>query len=232
MVPPPVDLLHRPLSAIVRTYGTPAAVATKDDGQHVAFTDGAARFDAIVDDDGTVHAFDVALPPGTTYTVDVDGTRRRFTFGATTSLGARDELAASAETEGPNFRVFRQGPGSAVVLAFDPKSSLLARVVVGDRATLLRLGYVREGTPQQAALVFIAPKLRHSAVADGSGAHATVVRLDLDRGGVVRNTAIVVPSDDEAFDADLLKRVAHDAYAPAMLGGRGIGASVLREIRH
>ncbi|HEY6236464.1 MAG TPA: hypothetical protein VIW69_15300, partial [Candidatus Elarobacter sp.] len=65
-----------------------------------------------------------------------------------------------------------------------------------------------------------------------SGARATVVRLDLDRGGVVRNVAVVIASDDKAFDDQLVARVSHDAYAPAKLGGRPIGASVWREVRH
>ena len=59
-----------------------------------------------------------------------------------------------------------------------------------------------------------------------------MLRLDLDRGGAVKKVAIVVPSDDAAFDQQLVARLATDAYAPAKLGGRAIGASVLREVRH
>ena len=69
-------------------------------------------------------------------------------------------------------------------------------------------------------------------VADGTGTKATVVRLDLDRGGGVKNVALVVPSDDAAFDQQLVAKIAHDAYVPAKLGGRSIGASVYREVRH
>jgi len=103
---------------------------------------------------------------------------------------------------------------------------------LGDRATLLRLGYVPDPTPTQQRFPYTAPALKHTDVAEGSGARATVVRLDLDRGGVVRNVAVLVPSADAAFDQELLARVARDAYAPARLGGRSIGASVFREVRH
>jgi len=229
---PPVDLLHRPVAALVRSYGVPASVASRDDGQHVVFSDGTATLDAIVDDDATVHAIDIALPRGSTYPLDVDGAIHPVTFGATTSIGARDELAADAETEGTNYRVFRRAADSAFVLVFDPKTSTLAHVVVGDRATLMRLGYLADPRPIQQRFPFVAPVLRQSAVSDGSGAQATIVRLDLDRAGVVRKVTTVISSGDPAFDSAVATRVSGDAYAPAKLGGRPIGASVFREVRH
>jgi len=233
MIPPPIaELLHRPVAALVRTYGAPASVATRDDGQHVTFADAAGSVVAIVDDDATIHAVDLAFPAGTTYTIDVQGKPHTVTFGTTTSLAARDELAVDAETEGPNFRVFRRSGDSGVVLVFDAKASTLTHVVAGDRATLLRLGYLTDPTPTQTRFPFTAPVLKHTDVADGAGTRATVVRLDLDRGGVVRKVAVVIASDDKTFDDQLVARVARDAYAPAKLGGRPIGASVWREVRH
>jgi len=233
MIAPPVaELLHRPVAALVRAYGAPASVATRDDGQHVTFGDAAASVMAIVDDDAVIHAVDLTFPSGTAYVLDVQGKPHTVTFGKTTSLGARDELAADAETEGPNFRVFRRSGDSGIVLVFDPKTSALSHVVAGDRATLLRLGYLADPMPTQTRFPFTAPVLRHTDVADGTGARATVVRLDLDRGGVVRKVAVMIASDDKAFDDQLVARVAHDAYAPAKLGGRPIGASVWREVRH
>jgi hypothetical protein len=230
--PPAVDVLHRPLAALVRAYGAPASVATRDDGQHVVFGDAAASITAIVDDDATIHAVDLVFPTGTTYTLDIEGKSHTFSFGVTTSLGARDELAADAETEGANFRVFRRSADSGVVLVFDATGAKLTHLVVGDRATLLRLGYLTDPTPAQQRFPFVAPVLKHSSVADGSGAKATVLRLDLDRSGIVRKVAVVVPSDDAAFDQELIAKVAQDSYRPAKLGGRSIGASVLREVRH
>ena len=232
MTPPAIDLLHRPLAALVRSYGAPASVATRDDGQHVVFGDATASVSAIVDDDTMIHAVDLVFPAGTRYAVDVDGKPHTFTFGKTTSIGARDELAASAETEGTNFRVFRRTADSGVVLVFDPKTATLTHVVAGDRATLLRLGYLADPTPIQQRFPFTAPVLKHSDVADGTGPKATVVRIDLDRGGVVKNVAVVVASDDATFDQQLVARIARDAYVPAKLGGRAIGATVLREVRH
>ncbi len=232
MIAPAADVLHRPVAALVRAYGVPASVATRDDGQHFVFADGPASVTAIVDDEATIHALEVALPAGATYVLDVEGAPHRFTFGTTTSLGARDELSADAETEGNGFRVFRLGPESDFVLVFDPKTAALARVVVGDRGALLRLGYLADQRPVQQQFPYVAPKLRRSDVADGSGPQATVLRLDLDRNGAVTNVAVVVPSGDGAYDDGLAKRLARDAYAPAKLGGRSIGASVYREVRH
>lgn len=232
IAPPTLELLHRPVTALVRTYGVPLSVATRDDGQRFVFGDASSSVTAVVDDDATVHALDVVLPAKTAYSVELDGETHVVTFGTTTSLGARDAFAAEAETEGADFRVFRRSPGSDVVLVFDPNTSLLTHVVAGDHATLLRLGYITDPTPTQTRFPFIAPSLVHSAVADGTGPEATVVRLDLDRGGVVTTVAIVVPSADLAYDRRLTAQIAHDQYRPAKLGGRPIGASVFREIRH
>jgi hypothetical protein len=232
VIAPGGEILHRPLSALVHAYGTPATVATRDDGQHVTFAADGATLDAIVDDDAVVHAFDLALPRGTRYAIDVDGAAHTLTFGATTSLGARDELAADAETEGAGFRVFRGADESAFVLVFDKLNSTLTHVIVGDRATLLRLGYLADPQPLQPQFGFVAPLLRHTAVADGSGSRATIVRLDLDRFGVVRAVNVVLAGGDAPFDAALPARLGHDTYRPAQLGGRPIGASVFREIRH
>jgi hypothetical protein len=232
IAPPVAEMLHRPVAALVRTYGAPASVATRDDGQHVTFGDATGSVVAIVDDEATIHAVDLVFPAGTKYTIDVQGKPHTVTFGTTTSLGARDELAVDAENEGPNFRVFRRSGDSSVVLVFDAKASTLTHVVVGDRATLLRLRYLADPMPTQTLFPFTAPVLKHTDVADGTGARATVVRIDLDRGGVVRKVAVMIASDDKAFDDQLVARIARDAYAPAKLGGRPIGASVWREVRH
>jgi hypothetical protein len=229
---PPIEILHRPLAALVHTYGTPASVASRDDGQHIVFQDGASSLSALVDDDATVHAVDVVLPSGTAFPLAVDGTTHQLVFGTTTSDAARDELAPDAETDGANFRVFRIGAESDAVLVFDAATQRLTHVVLGDRGALLRLGYLSDPRPTQVRFPYTAPKLRRSVVPDGSGANATVLRLDLDRGGVVTNVSIVVPSDDAAVDTALKEKLVREVYVPAKLSGRAIGASVYREIRH
>src|ERR1700676_2743650 len=128
--PPAVDVLHRPIAALVRAYGAPASVATRDDGQHVVFGDATSNVTAIVDDEATIHAVDLVFPAGTRFSIELEGKTHTFTFGTTTSLGARDELATDAETEGANFRVFRRSAGSGLVLVFEPKTALLTHVVV------------------------------------------------------------------------------------------------------
>ena len=84
MIAPPVaELLHRPLAALVRAYGAPTSVATRDDGQHVTFGDAAGSVVAIVDDDATIHAVDLTFPAGTRYAIDVQGKSHTLTFGTT-----------------------------------------------------------------------------------------------------------------------------------------------------
>lgn len=233
---PPPELLHRPVAALVRQYGAPTAVATRDDGQHFVFADATSSLTAYIGDNDTdaiVHAIDVTLPSGTAYDVRLDdGATHHLVFGATTSIGARDALAAEAETEGTNFRVFRRSADSDVVLIFDAKTSMLARIVVGDRGALLRMGYLVDPMPTQHRFPYSAPVLKKSSVPEGTGARGTVFRLDVDRLGLVRNVAVVVPSDDAAQDAKLAKELDGDSYVPAKYGGRTIGASVYREVRH
>jgi hypothetical protein len=232
IAPPAGDVLHKPLAALVSIYGAPSAAASRDDGQHIVFSGDGASVDAIVDDDATVHAVELTFPAGTPYAASVDGAQHRLVFGVTTSTGARDEMFASAETDGANFRTFRRDAGSDIVLRFDAQTQRLARVVVGDRATLLRLGYEPDPAPLQHRFPYAAPVLRKTAVPDGTGPQATVVRLDLDRTGAVTNAAVVVPSADASFDRALPARLAHDLYVPAKLAGRALGASVFREVRH
>jgi hypothetical protein len=105
-------------------------------------------------------------------------------------------------------------------------------VVVGDRATLLRLGYVRAPQPAGPVFPFVAPVRRRSALAEGSGTRATVLQLDVDRLGIVRSVHVLVPSGDAAFDERAARSAADDVYAPATLAGRAIGATVFREVRH
>ena len=66
---------------------------------------------------------------------------------------------------------------------------------------------------------FAAPVLRRSDVREGSGAQATVLRLDLDRARRrAQRRGRASPSDDAAFDRELAARLGHDAYAPGEAG--------------
>lgn len=231
-LPPAAELLHRPVSAVVSAYGAPLSVATRDDGQHFDFAAGNTPFTAIVDDDGVVHAIDVAPASGETYDTTIDAKTYALIGGKTTSQQAYDALHNYAETDGANYRVFRRNADTDVVLVFDPATKLLSHVVTGDRGALLRLGYLTDPTPIQQRFPFTAPKLRRSSVSAGSGTQATVLRLDITTGGAVKDVVVVVPSSDPAFDAQVAKKLEGDNYVPAKLGGRNIGASVYREVRH
>ena len=107
----------------------------------------------------------------------------------------------------------------------------LARVAIGERVALVRLGALPLPV-NEPPFPFVAPALRHTALPDGAGARATVVRLDVDPFGIVRTVEVVIPSSDAAFDATLPARLNDDTYVPARLGGRPIAASVFRELRH
>jgi len=231
-LPPAAELLHRPVTAIVSVYGAPVDVATRDDGQHFAFSSPTAPFTAIVDDVGVVHALDIAPVAGETYDATIDAKTYHLVAGRTTSAQAYDQLNAYAETEGTNFRVYRRSADTDLVLVFDPTTKTLSHVVVGDRGALLRLGYLTDPTPIQQRFPFTAPALRRTAVQPGSGGQAAVFRLDLTPGGTVKNVVVVVPSSDPSLDAATARKLEGDTYVPAKLGGRTIGASVYREVRH
>ena len=79
---------------------------------------------------------------------------------------------------------------------------------------------------------YLAPVLKRTALPDGAGTRTTVVRVDVDRLGIVRTVEVVIPSSDSAFDAALAARLNDDTYVPARLGDRPIAASVFRELRH
>lgn len=230
MIPPTLELLARPVAAFVSRYGMPTSVSTRDDGQRFTFAQADGTVAALVDDDAAVHAFEMTLPPGSTYTLTVDGKPHRLTFGVTTSIAVRDELAADAENDGAGFRVFRADVHTYAAFFFD-RDGKLTRLVAGDRGAFVRLGYLSDPTPVQARFPFTAPALRRTEVADGAGSRATVLRLDVDRFGVVRKVAVILPGEDAAYDAELVRKLGADRYAPAKLGGRAIGASVFREIR-
>ena len=94
------------------------------------------------------------------------------------------------------------------------------------------MGYLTDPTPIQQRFPFTAPQLRRTNVQPGSGTQATVLRLDITPGGTVKDVVVVVPSSDTAFDTQVAKKLEGDNYVPAKLGGRNIGASVYREVRH
>jgi hypothetical protein len=224
--------LAAPIAALVRRCGAPAHVASRDDGDHLTFLDDGATVDTVVDADrDLVRAIDVSAGAPATMTIDVDGVPRAFAFGSYAAAEADAELADVADFAFGTGRAYRLDERRELVLSFDPQTQRLVRVAVGERLTLARLGLLARPLDQP-PFPYSAPVLVRTAVPDGTGAQATVVRLDVDAAGIVRTAAIVVPSADAAFDAALGARLGYDRYAPARLGGRPIAASVLRELRH
>lgn len=217
----------------VRAYGVPTSVASHSDGHHFIFDAGGVALDTIVDaEGGVIRAIDLCATVPATFTVDLDGKPRTFAFGTYTMKQADADLATVADYSLDAMRLYRISQVRELVLGFDKTTGALQRAVAGDRTAIVRLGLV-PNEPVEKAFPYVAPVLQHSALAkDGTGSQATVVRIDIDRLGVIKTIDVVIPSGDAVFDSGLAKKLASDDYRPAKLGVRPIASSVYREIRH
>jgi hypothetical protein len=226
------DALAAPVAALVRRCGAPARVESRDDGNHFTFTGEGASADVLVDPDrAVVQAIDVRAGAPQTMSADIDGRTWAFAFGSYALAQADVELANVADRAFDTKRAYRLDAARELVLGFDPATKCLTRVTIGARTTLARLGLLPRPIDQP-PFPYVAPVLKHTAFRDHARGATTVVRLDVDRFGIVRTVAVVAPSTDPAFDATLAARLGEDVYVPARLGGRPIGASVFRELRH
>lgn len=224
--------LDAPVAALIERCGTPVAVASRDDGAHFLFRSGATRVDAIVDvDKGNVRALDISAPAGERFTFPVDGTPRAFTFGTLTQAQAQASLAAETEYTQADGGAFQPDPAHELVLLFDRADHTLAHLFVGDGGAMGQLQSIPR-PPGRAPFPFTAPVLKHTAVHGETGSRTTIVRLDVDKFGIVRGVTVVAPSTDGAYDDGLKARLSNDKYAPATLSGRPVGGSVYRELHH
>jgi hypothetical protein len=224
--------LAAPVAALVRRCGAPARVASRDDGAHFTFLDDGATVDAVVDPDrAIVRALDVRASAPQRLTLDIEGTAHTLAFGSYALSQAEAELAGDADVAFGTNRAYRLDAARELVLGFDPATARLTRVAIGERMTLVRLG-VLPLPLDQPPFPYVAPVLKRSALPEGTGPQTTIVRIDVDRVGIVRGVTVVVASADPAFDATLAARLGDDTYAPARLAGRPIAAGVFREVRH
>ena len=224
--------LAAPVAALVRRCGAPARVESRDDGNHFTFTGEGTSADVLVDPDrNVVQAVDVRAGAPQIMSTEIDGRTWAFAFGSYALAQADAELADVADHASGTSRAYRLGAARELVLGFDPATKCLTRVTIGARATLTRLGLLPQPIDRP-PFPYVAPVLTYTAFHDDGRGATTVVRLDVDRFGIVRTVAVVVPSTDPAFDATLAARLGADVYVPARLGGRPIGAGVFRELRH
>jgi len=212
------------IAALVHDSGFPSTVESTDSGNRFVFP-GAVAY---TNDDGVVVAAETA---GGSVSVDIDGKPRTFAIGTYTSGQADLELATVAEYAGDGVRTYRLSDERELVLLFDRPSRTLLRVAYGQRGQLARLGLV-SGDDTIKAVPYKAPKMRATARADGTGSRITIVKLDIARTGDVKNVTVVASSGDAAFDAGVTKELMTDRFTPATLGGRAIGATIFRELRH
>lgn len=226
------DALAAPVAALVRRCGAPARVVSSDDGNHFVFGGSGSDIDALVDADRTlVRAFVVRAAAPQEMTAEVDGKTRTFTFGSYAQAQADAELANVADYSFAGGRAYRLDTERELVLNFDPQTKRLTAIAIGERIALARAGLLPQALDQE-PFPYLAPALKRTAVPESYGRESTVVRIDLDRFGIVRTVAVVAPSDDAAFDATLALRLNEDRYTPARLSGTPIAASVFRELRH
>lgn len=210
--------LAAPVAALVQRCGAPIRVASRDDGHHFTFNDDGATVDALVDPDReAVRALDVRAP--------APQTLRAF------ASAAGGPALPDADFAFGTSRAYRLDQTRELVLVYDARMERLTRVAIGERTALQRLG-IMPLPLDQPPFPYAAPVLKRSALGDGTGAQTTVVRIDVDRYGIVRNVAVVVASNDPAFDSSLAARLGDDAYVPARLGTQAIAGSVFRELRH
>jgi hypothetical protein len=212
------------IAAMIRENGIPTAVETIDMGNRFAY----ANAVAYANDDGVVVAAETATG---TVPIEIEGKPRMFAIGTYTSAQADKDLATVAEFASDNARTYRLSAERELVLTFDKTTHVLARVSYGQRGQLARMGII-SGDDTLKAVPYKAPKIRSTALKDGTGTHVTIVKLDVGRAGDVKTVTVVVPSDDPAFDASLTKTLLTDRFIAAQLGGRAIGATYFRELRH
>jgi len=212
------------IAALVRESGFPASVESMDTGNRFTFA-GAVAY---ANDDGIVVAAETAAG---SVTVEIDRKLKTFAIGTYTMPQADAELSNVAEFAADGVRTYRLSPERELVLLFDRTTQKLARIAYGQRGQLARLGLV-SGDDGNKTVPYKAPRLRHTALSDGNGSRATIVKLEIGRSGDVKTVAIVVPSSDSAFDENVPKVLVTDRFIPATLAGRAIGATVFREIRH
>jgi hypothetical protein len=226
------DALAAPVAALVQRCGPPAHVISRNDGNHFTFSDDGATVDALVDPDAAiVRALDIYAQSPATFDVAIDGVTRSFAFGTYDIAHADADLTGAADYSFGNGRAYRLDATHELVLTFSPGTKKLTRVSIGERLTLERMKLLPEQVDRR-PFAYVAPVAKHIAVPDGSGAQATIVRVDIDRFGIVRLVTIIVPSDDPVFDSNLGARLDDDSYEPALLANRAVNASVFRELRH
>jgi hypothetical protein len=226
-------LAESPIAGI--TIGESVTAAAKDLGppSSVESTDTVNRFTfatavAYVDGDATIRAVDTATG---SFSVDIDGKPHTFTIGTFTTAEADAQLSSYAEYASDTLRSYRLPPSRELALIFDKATQKLTRIIYGERGPIARLG-VLPGDNLLNAVPYKAPRVRTTAIAGTTGTRLTVVRIAVDRGGNPTSIDVVVPSADPAWDATLAQRMKDDRFWAAQLGGRNIGATVFRALRH
>jgi hypothetical protein len=114
------------------------------------------------------------------------------------------------------------------------RSTLPNTVVVGARAPLTQLGVLDSALGHE-PLDYTSPYPRDAWLRPqnrATGPRATLFRVDIDAQGIARNVAIILPSDDAAFDTSTKQRLSDANYRPATLEKRPVSGAIFVQVRH
>jgi hypothetical protein len=214
----------------------PVTAGCTDNGNHLLFGDASGGTDVVFDADRTaVLALDFHQHAPDVLALSLDGHAFTFAFGVTTFAYAQSQLSVVADVSGAGWAAYRVNAQQMLVAQFDPASGTLRRLTIGRPTTLRRLD-ILPAAVNDAPFDYIPPRLRGALPlqqrAALGAARGTIVRIDVDRYGIARHVALIIPSGDAAFDATLIARFGDAGFAPATLAGRAVASSDFELVRH
>lgn len=234
--------LGRPIAAIVQRCGAPLGVMSLSTKNTLMYSDGQGHGVSVDFDPDQMRVRTLlffTMPPRPnepfadwTVTLPFASGASTVALGQLTLARARSAFAADADVSGARNAAFRSSEHTDVVLAADDNGTVRA-AFVGERMALQQDGVIA-AQPDDEPLDYTAPVPRDAWLkGDGSsGPQATIVRIDVDAAGIVRNVVVVVPSGDAAFDAALQTKIGDARFRPATIENRPVSGAYFAQVRH
>jgi hypothetical protein len=129
---------------------------------------------------------------------------------------------------------FRTSAQRELVLFFDEAGKTAQELVYGERGMVARAGLLPGASDATGTLVYHAPVLRKGGVVEyplGAPSGTTILKLAVDKHGVVSDVALFVSSGDPALDDAAKNAAMKEVYTPAQLAGKPVDAIVFRDER-